>query len=160
MMVDTEESKELIEAINDVAEFDYEVYAELTRAARLQEIRLMECSYSIKPEVLEALEDLENLVYFGMPSGFHFDGGTGVMVGHYRWTAEVKLKRKKVLKLVSEYLIVYTGMIGFEDEYSRFYFEKVGRFSTYPYFRSDFSHHSAASGIMLPPLPSLNERVD
>mgnify|MGYP005856058163 CR=1 FL=1 len=159
-MVKTEAKQDLISASNDAADFDNDVYINLTVAARLRDIRLINCDYSIKPEIFEALEDLENMGFFGVPSSFHFDSETGIMIGNYRWTAEVKLGRKKVLKLVSEYLIAYTGLSGFDEYYARFYFEKVGRFATYPYFRSDFSHHSSASGIMLPPLPSLNERVD
>lgn len=159
-MVATDETQNLPSADSNAAEFDNDVYKELTIAARLQDIRLISCDYSIKPEVFETIEDVENMGFFGEPSGFHFDGETGVMIGHYRWTAEIKLGRKKVLKLVSEYLIAYTGLSGFEDHYARFYFEKVGRFATYPYFRSDFSYHSSSSGIMLPPLPSLNERLD
>lgn len=159
-MVEAEENRELSATANDADEFDHETYRDVTIAARLRDIRLISCDYSIKPEVFEALEDLEKMGFFGGPSGFHFDGETGVMIGHYQWTAEIKLGRKKVLKLASEYLIAYTGLSGFEEDYVRFYFEKVGRFATYPYFRSNFSHHSSASGIMLPPLPSLNERVD
>lgn len=159
-MVEEETNQDPSSAVGHAAEFDNGVYTELTIAARLRDIRLISCDYSIKPEVFEALEDFENMGFFGEPSGFHFDSETGIMVGHYRWTAEVKLGRKKVLKLVSEYLIAYMGLSGFKEYHARFYFEKVGRFATYPYFRSDFSHHSSASGIMLPPLPSLNERVD
>ena len=142
------------------ANFDNEIYTEFTIAARLKDIKLTDCNYSIKPQVFEAIEDLDCLGFFGEPTGFHFDSETGLMLGYYRWTAEIKHGRKKVLKLISEYLIAYTGVSGFEETYARYYFEKVGRFATYPYFRSDFSYHSSASGIMLPPLPSLNERVD
>jgi hypothetical protein len=159
-MVETNENQDLFSPDENSVEFDNGVYKDLTIAASLRDIRLISCDYSIKPEVFEALEDLENMGFFGAPSGFHFDGDTGILVGHYRWTAEVKLGRKKVLKLVSEYLIAYTGLSGFNERYARFYFEKVGRFATYPYFRSDFSYHSSSSGLMLPPLPSLNERVD
>lgn len=140
--------------------FDNGIYTELTFAARLQDIRLVSSEYAIKPDVFEALKDTDSLGYFGKPSEFHFDVTTGMMIGHYRWTAEIKSGRTKVLKLVSEYLIVYTGLSGFEEDYVRFFFNKVGRFATYPYFRTNFSHHSCASGIMLPPLPSLNERVN
>ncbi|WP_413719218.1 hypothetical protein [Silicimonas sp. MF1-12-2] len=157
-MVDSKEN-ELVSA-EESAEFDNGVYAEITIAARLRDIRLISSEYSIKPEVYEALEDLENMGFFGEPSGYHFDIEAGVMIGHYQWTAEVKLGRKKVLKFTSEYLIAYSGLAGFDEDYVRFFFQKVGRFATYPYFRSDFSHHISSSGIMLPPLPSLNERVN
>lgn len=144
----------------ETVEFYHAVYADLSVSARLRDIKLINCEYLIKPEVFDVLDDLENMGFFGESSGFHFDGETGILIGHYRWTAEVRHGRKKVLKLVSEYLVAYTGMEGFDSDYARFYFEKVGRFATYPYFRSEFSHHSSASGILLPPLPSLNERVD
>lgn len=150
----------VISASESAAEFDNGTYKELTVAARLQDIRLISSDYVIRPEVFEALEDLENMVFSGAPTGFHFDSETGLMIGNYRWAAEVKLGRRKVLKLTSEYLVAYTGMASFEERYVRMYFKKVGRFATYPYFRSDFSHHSSSSGIMLPPLPSLNERVN
>jgi len=144
----------------DDAEFNNDVYAKLTIAARLHDIRLVKCEYWIKPNIFDALEDLSNFGFSGEPIGFHFDTNSGVAMGQYRWEAEVKLGRRKVLKHVAEYLITYVELNDFEERYARFYFEKVGRFATYPYFRSDFSHQSSGSGITLPPLPSLNERVN
>ena len=144
----------------NAADFNPELYRQVSVAASLRDIKLIKSEYSIKPEVYEALDDLENMGFFGEPTGFSFNDVQGVLLGNYQWTSEVKLGRKKVLKFVSEYLIAYSGLNDFEEEYVRFYFEKVGRFATYPYFRSDFSHHVSSSGIFLPPLPSLNERVD
>lgn len=149
-----------VEDSDEAEAFDNSIYTDVTVAARLRDIKLVSCEYFIKPEVFDALEDLDNMGFFGEPSGFHFDSDDGILLGNYRWTAEVKLGRKKVLKLVSEYLVAYTGLANFAEDYVQFYFEKVGRFATYPYFRSDFSCHSSSSGIMLPPLPSLNERVN
>ena len=142
------------------AGFDNDIYTNLSIAAKLRDIRLISCEYVIKPEVFEALEDTSNMSFSGEPTAFHFDDDSGVMIGHYTWNVEIKLKRKKVLKLIGEYLIAYTDISGFPEEYVRFYFVKVGRFATYPYFRTAFSFHSSSSGITLPPLPSLNERVD
>jgi len=151
---------EAFDSAADAAEFDHELYSQVTVAARLRDIKLIKSEYSIKPEVFEALDDLENMGFFGEPTGFFFSDDEGVLLGNYQWTCEIKLGRKKVLKFVCEYMIAYSGLNGFEEEYVRFYFEKVGRFATYPYFRSDFSHHVSSSGILLPPLPSLNERVN
>lgn len=158
-MGEPDEVKESVSAVA-AAEFDNDIYTNLSISARLRDIRMIGCEYFIKPEVFGALEDTSNMSFSGEPTAFHFDEDSGVMIGHYTWNVEIKLKRKKVLKLVSEYLIAYTGMSGFPEEYVRFYFEKVGRFATYPYFRAVFSFHSSSSGITLPPLPSLNERVD
>lgn len=151
---------QVMDSAADAAEFDHDLYSQVTVAARLRDIKLIKSDYSIKPEVFEALDDLENMGFFGEPSGFFFNHDEGVLLGNYQWTCEVKLGRKKVLKFVCEYMIAYSGLNDFKEEYVRFYFEKVGRFATYPYFRSDFSHHVSSSGIFLPPLPSLNERVN
>lgn len=141
-------------------DFNNDVYASVTVSAILRDIKLVNCEYFIKPEVFDAIEDLENMGFSGDAAGFSHNPDSGDMLGTYRWVAEIKLGRKKVLKLVSEYLIVYTGLEGFDEFHVKCFFEKVGRFASYPYFRADFSHHTASSGIMLPPLPSLNERVN
>jgi hypothetical protein len=65
-----------------------------------------------------------------------------------------------VLKSSAEYLVLYNGLNDCPPDYVQLYFKKVARFTTYPYFRSHFASHVAASGLMLAPLPSLNERVD
>ena len=158
-MGEPDEEKENVSAVA-TAEFDNDIYTNLSIAARLRDIRLINSEYFIKPEVFGALEDTSNMSFSGEPTAFHFDDASGIMMGHYCWNVEIKLKRKKVLKFTSEYLIAYSGISDFPEEYVRFYFEKVGRFATYPYFRAAFSFQSSASGITLPPLPSLNERVD
>lgn len=158
-MAEQRDDQSLDSAAED-AEFNHELYSQITVAARLRDIKLIKSEYSIKPEVFDALDDLKNMGFFGEPTGFFFNHDEGVLLGNYQWTCEVKLGRKKVLKFVSEYMVAYSGLNSFDEEYVRFYFEKVGRFATYPYFRSDFSHHASSSGIFLPPLPSLNERVN
>ncbi|PWE26803.1 hypothetical protein C4N9_20420 [Pararhodobacter marinus] len=146
----------------EAEEFDNDVYARLAAAAKLSDIKLIECDYSIKPEVFQAIEDTENMAhgFVGDPAGYYVDDEIGLLLGRYKWSAEIKLRRKKVLKLACVYLVAYTGVQGFTDNYLQFYFEKIGRFTTYPYFRAEFSRLSSSSGIMLPPLPSLSERVD
>ena len=159
-MATLQEQNEISSAGRAAADFDNDAYTSVTLAAQLRDIKLIKCEYFVKPEVFEALDNLENMGFFGEPSGFYFDSEDGVMLGQYRWTAEVKLGRKKVLKLVSEYMVAYAGLSGLRETSVQFFFEKIGRFATYPYFRNNFSHHSASSGIMLPPLPSLNEQVN
>jgi hypothetical protein len=83
-----------------------------------------------------------------------------MLAGTYNWAAEVKMGRSKILKLSTEYLIVYSGLKDSPEEYVRLYFNKLARFTSYPYFRAHFAMNVAASGLMLAPLPSLFDRVD
>lgn len=159
-MEESDETDVIVATGEDVEKFDHDTYRAFTIAAKLKDIKLLSASYLIKPDVFEAVDDLDNMAFSGECSGFHFDGEFGSLAGQYSWVAEIKYGRKKVLKNACDYLIVYGGVAGFEELYARYYFEKVARFATYPYFRACFSQNAAASGIMLPPLPALNERVD
>ncbi|SPH19501.1 hypothetical protein ASD8599_00226 [Ascidiaceihabitans donghaensis] len=142
--------------------FDYDGYAEVSKAARLFEIKLIDSKYLIKPEISFAIEDLSKMThgFSGDSDHFTFDAKQGLAMGHYRWTAEIKYGRKKALRLVANYLIGYSDLANFDEANVRHYFDKVGRFATYPYFRALFSHHTSESGLALPPLPTLSERVN
>ena len=141
---------------------DNDKYLVVSNAAHLRDIKLLESTYSIKPEVFEVMEGLEKMKhgFSGECAQLYFKEALGLAVGHYRWMAEVKVGRKKVLKLQANYLVSYTDLAGCDEGHVKFFFEKVGRFATYPYFRALFSYQSAESGLMLPPLPTLSERVD
>ncbi|WP_066705356.1 hypothetical protein [Celeribacter ethanolicus] len=143
-------------------EFDYEVYADISVSAILSEIRLIGSEYSVKPEIFRVLEDLGNMAhdFSGVCKALDFIEEEGVAIGQYSWTASIKYGRKKVLKLSTNYLVTYEGLEGKDGDHVAVFFNKVVRFATYPYFRALFSHHTAETGIMMPPLPSLNERVD
>jgi hypothetical protein len=143
--------------------FDPEEYAKTARMARLETIRLLDSRYSASPQGLMdgELGDVKLQQGFGgEPSGHHFDVSTGVVIGGYRWSAEVKQKRKKIISLRVDFMLAYSGLEEAQAEYVSLYFNKVARFTTYPFFRSHFAVHASASCITLPPLPSLFERVD
>lgn len=143
--------------------FDPEEYAKTTRMARLEAIQLIESRYSAIPEEMLGSNGSDRKLtqgFGGEPRGHHFDQENGVVIGGYRWTAEVKDKRKKVLSIRTEYMIAYSGLTEAKPEYIELYFNKVARFATYPFFRAHVAMHTASSGLVLPPLPSLFERVD
>ncbi len=143
-------------------EFDYDKYAKVSMAAQLQDIKLIGSKYTVKPEIFQAVEDLESMVhdFSGVCTGIHFDDDDGDAFGQFRWIAKIKSGRKTALKLSADFLVVYVNLSGQDLGHIEHFFNKVGRFATYPYFRALFSRHTSETGIMLPPLPSLNERVD
>ncbi|MDU8912779.1 hypothetical protein [Aestuariicoccus sp. MJ-SS9] len=144
--------------------FDENEYAQVAQLARLQQVHLMSCEYEAKiPEIL-VQQDLEHGTlrpsYEGEPEAYSFDREHGFSVGEYTWRADVKQGRRKLLKLKCTYVLVYDNFQDCDEAYTYLYFKKVGRFTTYPYFRTQFSVQVGASGLTFPPLPSLIDRVD
>lgn len=142
--------------------FNHDEYSKVSRAARLREIKLIASTYTVRPEAFEVAQDFENLKnnFSGSCIDFICDAQEGLAWGRFQWVAEIKSGRKVCLKLVSEYLVMYSEVHDCDEDHVETYFRKVGRFATYPYFRATFSHNIGETGILLPPLPTLTERVD
>ncbi len=142
--------------------FDLAKYEQVSKAARLREVKLVSSSYHVKPQAFAVSEDDDKVKkkFMGKVVQFHLDADAGIAWGRLEWLAEVKISRQTVIKLVAEYLLVYSEVDGCDPEHTSYYFKKVGRFATYPYFRALFSHHIGETGIAMAPLPTLSERVD
>jgi hypothetical protein len=151
-----------IDPNQDVFEFEQKAYSKVSLSARLQDIKLIGSSYFVRPEIFVVSTDLEkmDLRFSGECEHYSFDEDEGICFGHFLWTALIKSGRKSCLKLKAEYLLLYSNLEGCDANHVNFFFKKVGRFATYPYFRSHFSHHTSETGIAMPPLPVLQERVD
>lgn len=145
-------------------DFDPAKYEDVARRARVREVRLVASTYTAKVTRFLAADHGDGVEmkqsYVGEPAQYSFSPERGVLAGSYHWTAEVKVGRLKVLKLGTEYLVVYSNLKDAEGDYVRRYFNKLARFTTYPYFRAHFAMSASASGVMLAPLPSLIDRVD
>jgi len=143
--------------------FRKDTYQDVAQRARLREISVVESDYFCKPHFFQEADEtgkqLKNM-FSGAPSGPQFDEELGLAVGGYEWLAEIKFERTKALKLKVRYMVVYGGLVDCEQDYVRLYFEKVARFTSYPYFRAHFAMLAGSSGLTLPSLPSLTDRVD
>lgn len=143
--------------------FDPEAYRKVSVSANLVELFLVKQNFEAHPAkfwVAESDGGRFKQSYSGAPCGNSLDAEGGVMIGGYEWKAEIKLGRKKILKLHAEYVLIYDGLNECDKEYTDLYFNKVGRFTTYPYFRSLFSISAGNANLSLDPLPSLVDRVD
>ncbi|MEW2917240.1 hypothetical protein AB1A64_09210 [Ruegeria sp. ANG10] len=144
-------------------DFDNEKYNQVAVAANLMELSLVKQRYDMKPDGFwEAEAEPHKLKqqFLGKPSGHRLHEDSGVLVGGYAWKAEIKFGRKKLLKLDAEYMLVYDGLETCDPEYAKLYFNKIARFTSYPYFRALFALSATNSSLALDPLPSLNDRVD
>jgi hypothetical protein len=142
-------------------EFDANIYREVSYSAELKQISLVSSKFITKAEFFlpDGDEATAKCLFDGTLKDVTIDDDEGTVAGHYDWQAEIKFGRKTGLKLATTYLLIYSGIGGLDRGHVNFYFNKIGRFSTYPYFRAHFSNHAGEAGLMLPPLPSLNERV-
>ena len=145
--------------------FDHVQYAAVANQARLQRLGLQRQSYKAELSLLwpsgEGNIGLKH-TFKGMPKGHVYDRDRGLILGKYEWAVQVKHGRRNALKLVAEYLLVFGGLKACtsDEDYVALYFDKIARFASYPYFRSHFAMCTANSGITLPPLPTLTERMD
>lgn len=145
-------------------EFDERKYSLVSQAARLRDLRLEKGDFSADLKALfqlqEGEEEFIEQSFSGESGEKEFSRETGLLIGAYKWQAEVKVRRRRVLRVRATYRVFYQNLVDADPDYAAVYFEKVARFATYPYFRANFAIHASAAGVMLAPLPSLNERVD
>lgn len=148
--------------LEDGFEFDHDEYSKVSCAAALREIKLIQSDYLLKPEGVLLMSDPEklNLSYGGDCSFLNYDEDDCTAVSQFEWRAEVKHGRKRCVRLRAAYILIYAGFDNCDPKHVGLFISKIGRFATYPYFRSHFSHHISESGIVMAPLPTLNERVD
>jgi hypothetical protein len=160
----TEISKQMAELSFASENYDPAKYEGVARNAYVREVRLAENNYTANISSFLAVEYGDQVdfrqSFSGKPTSYDFSSERGVLAGTYHWSAEVKHGRSKVLKLNTEYVVVYSNLKDAPEDYVRLYFNKIARFTTYPYFRAHFAVQVAASGVMLAPLPSLFDRVD
>lgn len=146
------------------AEFvlDQEVYANVSRAAKLHEVQLCSSQFSAKLDLFQDVETLSQMShrYLGKCEELSLDDEGDAVAGRFSWLAEIKSGRKVGLKLSAEYFILYSGFEGLDTEHACFFVQRLGRFVSYPYFRTLFAHHASDAGLLLPPLPVLKERTD
>lgn len=144
-------------------DFDSEEYALVARTARLRDVRLIESRFQVKADLLRVFDPTDGsyeLGYSGEMSSFGFDADSGFAIGSYEWVAVAKHGRKKAMSTKAKYMVIYTNLKGMKELYVATYYNKLAKFTSYPYFRGFFALNTASASIIIPPLPSLTDRVD
>lgn len=143
--------------------FEIDRYNEVSRRARLAEITLTNSEFNAKMDagaILSNPAGSVRLSYTDTLTEVMFDRNAGILAGLFNWKAEIKSGRTSLVRLRAAYSIFYDNLVEAEEDYAVAYLAKAGRFATYPYFRGMFSIHVGAASLIVPPLPSLRERVD
>ena len=129
-------------------------YNAVATAAHLESIRLISQRFDINPECLDdpSLWKLE----FGrqvVACTYHREDGFVAAIIRFEVTA--KQGRKRALKCLAEYGVMYSVPDDAEEEAAMGFCRNVGSFAIYPYFRALVAQLAWNAEISLPPLPSI-----
>ena len=144
-------------------DFDASLYNSLSQSANLMDLRCIQSKFSITKKYIGQLH--EKIGPFDRFFDYDVENPTlvedhGYLFGIVKWKAGLKDGRKNVAVFSCDYYVTYSDVGGFPSEYCFLYFQKLAKFSSFPYFRAYVGAQSAAAGVIIPPLPSLRERVD
>jgi hypothetical protein len=138
--------------------FDVEAYNSVARTAKLQGLSLVRSNFAVLPEyfLLIADNDAPRPRYSAEFEAHTFNQERGRAACEWRWTLKVSAKQKTALSIDTVYVVVYGGLENCNANQVVHYMKRVGRFSTYPYFRAHVSQLSWESGAKLPILPTIS----
>ena len=142
--------------------FDHTQYNAVVESAELMDIRLISSSFDMSvslPGLLrrqrEAGESLIRWLYESELSEYAYSDDDGFLFGQFSWKTVGKESRKHVVSVKATYIVVYQLAPGLSGHYVGIFLKKVGRFATYPYFRTLVATLHADARLDVPPLPVL-----
>lgn len=132
-------------------------YNRLVSHAKLQAIRLINTRYDMKPAALS--DDREDWAYrvSNKLIDWHCDNDNLLLSGTWEYTASCQSGRKQMLKIVAKFMVTYRLSAICDEQAGQEFFERVGKFAAYPYFRTTFATLTQQSGITLHPLPIISD---
>ena len=130
-------------------------YNAVARNAKILSIALMESTFEMKDEYF--IDPKSHKFVFGSEcKQTRYLAKRGIGLGHFICSVSVRHGRKKVLKVRLVYLIMYENLRDKNREAVLAFVELIGKFATYPYFRTHVSQLSWESGANLPVLPVIS----
>lgn len=137
---------------------DPQAYNRLVAHARIQAIRLIDSRYTMKPAALA--NDREDWSYqvSNRLIDCYCDNEQLLLSGTWEYTASCRVGSKQVLKLVAKFLVSYRLSAVCDEVAGKEFFDRVGKFAAYPYFRATFATLTQQSGIALHPLPIISDQ--
>lgn len=140
------------------AKLEPEEYNRLVSHARIQAIRLINTRYDMKPAALSADRQDWAFQVGQRLLDFNCNNDDLLLSGTWEYTASCNAGRKQMVKLIAKFLVTYRLSDVCDPNAGKQFFERVGKFAAYPYFRGTFAMLTQQSGIALPPLPIITEQ--
>ncbi|WP_368649813.1 hypothetical protein [Brucella intermedia] len=134
-------------------------YNLIVKSAELGDIRLVGLNFKVNPAYYETIEEdgkRKPKNSFGVEiSKPAYDADNQILGADFEWKVEITASRKKLLTISATFLAVYFNVPESDAKHHSAYLHRVGRFATYPYFRSLVAQMSWESHTELPVLPVL-----
>lgn len=89
--------------------------------------------------------------------GFDYSVEHGILQAFFEWNLFVIEKRSRELKGKATFCVVYVDVAEVSPSPAFAFVKRVGRYTTYPYFRQLTSNFLSLANIELPPLPVLKD---
>lgn len=130
-------------------------YNAVARNAKILSITLMKSTFEMKDEYF--IDPKSHKFVFGSKcKQTKYIAKRGIGLGHFICSVSVRHGRKKVLKVRLVYLIIYENLRDKNREAVLAFVKLIGKFATYPYFRTHVSQLNWESGASLPVLPVIS----
>ncbi|ANH06256.1 hypothetical protein [Shinella sp. HZN7] len=136
-------------------------YNRVVEKAELLDIRLTDFKYSVKPKYYPAIEQ-ESEGNINLSRTFdhdvvdiNHDTEIGALGGRFVWSLKISQGKTRLLNVDASFFVVYKDVPDVGHEHVEAYLRRVGRFATYPYFRSLVAQMSWESSAELPVMPIL-----
>lgn len=132
-------------------------YNRLVAHAKLHTIRLISTRYDMKPSAISDDRDKWRYRVSNKLLDWKCSSGDQLLSGTWEYTASCTNGRRQMLKVVAKFLVTYRLSDECDEVAGKEFFERVGKFAAYPYFRSTFATLTQQSGISLHPLPIISD---
>lgn len=138
-------------------------YGKVVESAELMEITLVSSHFQIGEEYFKALGDaVEESKQLGLYchsklSRVSYNSKEKILFGQFEWKTYAKKEDTSLLEVNATYAIYYKCSKRVNKEAANQFVSRVGRFATFPYFRSLVGFYSTASNAQLPILPVLKD---
>jgi hypothetical protein len=131
-------------------------YNAVVAQAQLADISLMSLHFNVEPQIFAHLRELK-LSFDVEVSGIsqHDKPQDDFVSGVFEWSVEGRHNDKVLLSIEASWFVMYRGVGGQQPKAIEAFVDRVGRFASYPYFRSLVAQISWSSNIELPILPVL-----
>jgi len=131
-------------------------YNRVVAVAALRSIRLVTANFFL--EVMEAKEERFNNPSWSCPMQ-DFDREKGTLFSLHKWTVAVDAGKPMKAEISATFLIVYDGLTDEDEAAVSRLIDRVGKFSSYPYFRAHVATSASMAGINVPPLELLKDNL-
>lgn len=138
---------------------DIEKYNHVIESAHIADVRLIGADFDVKPSYYsikdEAAENHESDLKhsYGCEITTNIDAERDNMYAFFKWKLDVKKGRKQYLFIKATYIAAFTLKDKVDEDLAKLFMSRVGRTTTYPFFRSLAAMFSNDSKAELPTLP-------